>query len=258
MGNKSGADKISRNLNETSKACAKNKDFNYNLAKRVISACILIPAVLFAIYKGGIFFDTMVMVFAICMAFEWNEITKVSVGFSDDGKSDNRLSNRSKLAWKMLGVVYISLPCISLVWIIDQLNGDVIITWLFITVWVADISAFFCGKIIGGLKLAKKISPNKTWSGFLGSLVAAAVFGMFASRYIYGIAPTYLAAVTVVVAVFAQVGDLFESWVKRKFYVKDSGSIIPGHGGILDRVDGMMIATPVLAIVKFFCDTCLL
>ncbi|MCH9753426.1 MAG: phosphatidate cytidylyltransferase [Alphaproteobacteria bacterium] len=216
---------------------ANNTILDKNLLFRVITSLILAPLVLAIIHTGGTLFNILIMISAILMAFEWNHLTsKSSV-------------NKSPALWKFIGVFYIATPCISLIFIESKNQGSLIIFWLFITVWASDISAFFVGKIVGGPKLAPKISPKKTWSGFLATLVASYFIGVESAVIFQSHYPNALITLTVTIAVYAQIGDLIESWIKRKFEVKDSGSILPGHGGILDRVDGIVVTAPKIAIL---------
>ncbi len=120
--------------------------------------------------------------------------------------------------------------------------GLFIILFVFACVWGADTFAYFFGKTFGGPKLAPAISPNKTWSGFIGGFIGAIVISCLlelAFGYPIGLAAIFLAAY---LALASQMGDLFESWIKRRFGHKDSGRIIPGHGGLLDRIDGLIFA----------------
>ncbi len=114
-------------------------------------------------------------------------------------------------------------------------------------VWMCDIGAYFAGKFIGGAKLAPVISPNKTWAGLIGGLILASLFGAF-MHWQYGLAMR-LTLATPLLALLAQGGDLFESWLKRRAGIKDSGTIFPGHGGVLDRLDGLVPVAPVAAFL---------
>ena len=145
------------------------------------------------------------------------------------------------------GLIYIAWPLAVASGFRDDAMGLMVIFYILISVWAVDIFAMFSGKIIGGPKLAPRLSPNKTWAGMLGAilgaLVAAALsYGLIVSFDDSGLVPnvTALAVLAVVLAVVAQGADLFESWLKRKYQIKDSGNIFPGHGGILDRVDGLV------------------
>ena len=145
------------------------------------------------------------------------------------------------------GLIYIAWPLAAASGFRDDAMGLMVIFYILVSVWAVDIFAMFSGKIIGGPKLAPRLSPNKTWAGMLGAilgaLVAAALsYGLMVSFDDSGLVPnvTALAVLAVVLAVVAQGADLFESWLKRKYQIKDSGNIFPGHGGILDRVDGLV------------------
>ena len=161
------------------------------------------------------------------------------------------LFRRNNPLWQAGGVLYLGLPCLALLSLRDAVpHGAWVIGGLFVVVWATDTSAFVAGNLIGGAKLAPELSPNKTWSGTLGGIAAAA---LMEAIYIAILGGNVLAAVLfgAVLAVAAHLGDLFESLVKRIFRTKDSGGLIPGHGGVLDRVDSTLFASVVLAIVVF-------
>jgi len=142
------------------------------------------------------------------------------------------------------GVIYIGLPAVSLIWLRDSADvgrGDVL--FVLLVVWATDIAAYLAGRLIGGPRLAPAISPGKTWSGAAGGLIGALLVGWSAAP---GLAMLPLAAV---LSVAAQAGDLMESGLKRRFGVKDSGKLIPGHGGLLDRLDGVLTAAPAAALL---------
>jgi phosphatidate cytidylyltransferase len=132
------------------------------------------------------------------------------------------------------------------IWVPD---GAATILWLLAVVWAADIGAYFTGRAIGGPKLAPAISPGKTWSGFAGGMVLAVLVGGGGGWLKAGDVSLPAVAVAAVVAVASVAGDLLESWVKRRFGAKDSGTIMPGHGGVLDRIDGLLTALPILAMI---------
>jgi phosphatidate cytidylyltransferase len=219
-----------------------NKKFFYsNIFARTITTLILAPIILYFTYQGGIFFDAIIITITAMMAFEWSALT----------------SSNKRLMWKIIGLVYIAAPCVSMIYLINTIQGSAIITWLMLTVWITDIAAFFSGKIIGGPKLVPTISPNKTWAGFIGALIAALLLGFVIAEYLQPISTINLIFATIIISIAALVGDLLESWIKRQFHIKDSGKIIPGHGGILDRVDGFIIASPVMVLIVIFYGDCL-
>jgi phosphatidate cytidylyltransferase len=153
------------------------------------------------------------------------------------------------------GTLYIGLPCAVFVWLRRQPEGLSIVLVLFTLIWAADILAYFGGKLIGGPKVASGLSPNKTWSGIICGVIAGAVAGLGcgvvlgASTAVEGL----WLLVGAVIAFTGLMGDLFESFLKRRFGVKDASKIIPGHGGVLDRIDGLMMATLLTgAVVSFW------
>lgn len=146
------------------------------------------------------------------------------------------------------GALYVGLPIFALLLIREQTpDGIVYALWALALVWATDIGAYFAGRAIGGPKLAPRISPNKTWAGLIGGMVAAGVLGILMHRA-YAL-PLRLTLATPLLAVLAQAGDLYESHLKRRAGVKDSGSVIPGHGGFLDRLDGVVPVAPVAALL---------
>jgi phosphatidate cytidylyltransferase len=145
------------------------------------------------------------------------------------------------------GIVYCGVPVLALVILRREDAGLVLALWTLALVWATDIGGFFAGRAIGGPKLAPRISPSKTWAGLGGGVVLAGVLG--AVLHIYAGLPLRLAVVTPVLAVLAQLGDLYESVLKRRAGVKDSGNLLPGHGGILDRLDGLVPVAPVAALL---------
>jgi phosphatidate cytidylyltransferase len=161
-----------------------------------------------------------------------------------------RRSGRNHPRWIAAGPLYIGLPAVALIWLReDGEQGRQLILWLMLTVWATDIGAFFAGRLIGGPLLAPRISPKKTWAGLMGAIVSAAIVGAIAGVVDpQAPATVLLAAAGAILAIVAQAGDLGESWVKRRFGVKDASDIIPGHGGLFDRVDGLIAAAVVLAL----------
>ena len=144
--------------------------------------------------------------------------------------------------WAAWGAPYAGLSAIALVSLRDAGIGLWLVVYLFAVVWTTDIAAFFAGRSIGGPKLWERVSPKKTWSGAIGGVIGAVVAGLLVAHFAGAPRLLPVLAVTVVLSVASQAGDLFESALKRRFGVKDSGRLIPGHGGILDRVDGLVAA----------------
>ena len=145
------------------------------------------------------------------------------------------------------GIVYVGLPVMALLVIRRQEEGIVFAVWALASVWACDIGAYFTGRFVGGPKLAPAISPNKTWAGLIGGVVLASLFAA-SMHFQYGLA-LRLTLATPMLAVLAQAGDLYESWLKRRAGVKDSGTLLPGHGGVLDRLDGLVPVAPLAALL---------
>jgi phosphatidate cytidylyltransferase len=143
------------------------------------------------------------------------------------------------------GLYYVALPLVVAQYLREDALGEFIIGYILLSVWAVDIFAMFAGKIIGGPKLAPVISPKKTWAGLFGGMVGAALAGILSFLTVVGFGFGHMQFTSILIlapllAIIAQAADLFESAIKRQFDVKDSGAIIPGHGGLLDRVDGLI------------------
>jgi len=173
------------------------------------------------------------------MTYEWVDI----IGLSKD-----------KNFWRFSGLAYILTPTFSMLVLRNMPNGADIILWLLMVIWATDTAAYFVGCNLKGPKLAPKISPNKTWSGLIGGICASMLIGLIASLMFQETALFFI-AFSGVLAVVAQLGDLLESKVKRTFNIKDSGNLIPGHGGILDRLDGLTLTAPFVMIIAILSKT---
>lgn len=192
------------------------------LLVRTLTGVILIAAALLAAVQGGNIFAVLVAGVATLMFYEWTRLVR---GWGP--------------VWYLSGFFYALLPALALLWIRERdLNGLALLVWAFIVTWSTDIGAYFAGRSFGKRKLAPSISPNKTVEGLYGGMVAAALFGG-AWALTTGLGAALL-ALAPVLAVAAQAGDLFESRMKRRAGVKDSGKWLPGHGGALDRLDGLV------------------
>jgi phosphatidate cytidylyltransferase len=199
-----------------------------NTKQRVMTALILIPIALYAIFFSKNLFILLAILVTILMTAEWLDMMKNAV----DQKK-----------WQLIGVFYILLPIYSVIKI--RLFDSDILFWMFAVIWATDIFAFFSGRILGGAKLAPTISPNKTWSGLAGGVIASMLIG-FMSSFMFNGGVVFFVIISALLALIEQGSDLLESKFKRIFGVKDSGKIIPGHGGVLDRLDGMMLVAPVV------------
>ena len=165
-----------------------------------------------------------------------DDLTRAWIGFAAVAGAAvlvGLLSRRLSMVW---GVLYIGIPAFALV-VLNWAWAEVVL-WLFIVTWATDIFAYFAGRAIGGPKLAPRISPNKTWSGLAGGVIGAALAAYAAAAH-FDLDPVFY-YVGAPLGLLAQVGDLYESSVKRRLGVKDSGRLLPGHGGVLDRLDGLL------------------
>jgi phosphatidate cytidylyltransferase len=156
--------------------------------------------------------------------------------------------------WRLAaGLLYVGIPTFALIWLRgygSDLEGLLFAFWALSLVWATDIGAYFAGRGIGGPKIAPSISPNKTWAGLGGGMVAAVGLS-YGLHYNFGL-PLILVVLSPILTVLAQVGDFFESWMKRRAGVKDSGTLLPGHGGVLDRLDGLVTSAPFAALIIAF------
>ncbi len=144
-------------------------------------------------------------------------------------------------------LLYVGIPVFALIWLRARPDDGLLLAfWALSLVWATDIGAYFAGRAIGGPKIAPSISPNKTWAGLGGGIVATLLLGYLLHRFA-GLSAK-LVMISPLLTVIAQVGDFFESWMKRRAGVKDSGSLLPGHGGVLDRLDGLVTSAPVSAM----------
>jgi len=155
-------------------------------------------------------------------------------------------------SWMVMGALYAALPVLCL----EILRGTsdtglIAIMWILALVWAADTAAYLAGKLIGGAKLAPRLSPSKTWSGAIAAFVAAGLVGFLTASWIGNTSTLSLTAVSLLLGVVVVLGDLAESGLKRHFGVKDTGKLIPGHGGVMDRVDGLLAVAVVAAAIGY-------
>ena len=175
----------------------------------------------------------------------------------EKGHKKLSLSTRSRL---LIGLILLSMPFIALVSLgIAFDNGRYLIIFLMFVIWGADVAAYFSGRAFGQRKLAPSISPGKTWEGVIGALLftlLVAMTGVFLLGY-GNAAYLYITVLSMIVVVFSIVGDLFESMIKRQAGMKDSGNLLPGHGGMLDRIDSLTAAAPIFAAGMYLSRTVL-
>jgi len=254
-----------------------------NLQLRIVSSVVLIVAVLAVTFLGGVAFRLLSALIAAVMFYEWSTISRnataarhqfvaaallavvllaLVLGYSAAGVLvllalsvlasllDSKIAGQG--SWAPAGLAYAGLSGVSLAWLRDgDQAGLLAILFLFAVVWATDIFAYFVGRSLGGPKLAPSISPGKTQSGALGGTLGGVVAGVALAAFAGLDNLPLLALVAFLLSIVSQVGDLFESWVKRRHGVKDSGNIIPGHGGVMDRVDGLVAAAFALYAIGF-------
>ena len=250
------------------------------LKLRALSAAVLIPIVLVFLYLGGLSFALFLTLLAFLMAREWDMLTGSEV-FGPPGfilasglvlvlilaylsRIDLALLallligmslalmcqiRRQNMVWPIIGLFWLGLPCLGMMWLRMSEQGLLMILWLFVLVWSCDTGAYFAGRRIRGPKLAPRISPNKTWAGLLGGMLAAAGASSLLAVISELGSALLIALLGAILAFVSQCGDLAESGVKRRFNVKNSGALIPGHGGVLDRIDGLLFAAPALVLI---------
>lgn len=246
------------------------------IIKRIVSSLILAPLVLGAIYSGSPAINILALAGGAMLAWEWANMipnSKISVyGIIYTASMAFAVLNvdatailcltlaLTLLVWikardeahrrlLTLGVPYITLGIGSLVWLFN-LVGAYTTIWFVLVIWSVDIGGYLVGCNIKGPKLAPTISPNKTWSGLAGGMIFAAAVSVGYSHWL-GSQEAYLAFALfgAIIAVIEQMGDLIESSIKRHLGLKDSSNLIPGHGGIFDRIDGMIFAAPLVALL---------
>lgn len=207
-----------------------------DLRARALSAGLLAPFALLCLWTGGWVWDVLIAALGAGVAVEWRRLCRRSVG-----------SSRARLA---TGLALIAVAVLALIWLrADAVAGRANVLFLVVVIWATDIGAYVAGRTLGGPRLAPAISPGKTWAGALGGVGCAALTGA-ACAAILGHGGWWAAgAVAAVLSVAGQAGDLLESAMKRHAGVKDTGGLIPGHGGLLDRLDGMLTAAPVAAML---------
>jgi phosphatidate cytidylyltransferase len=210
-----------------------------NLALRVVSSRVLAPLALITAYLGGLFFVLFWVIAASIVLWEWVRLVVHA-----------KLRGFALIDWLAAGVAYAAVLLFApLILRRDPALGFVALAFLFAVVWATDIAAYFAGRAIGGPKLWPAVSPKKTWAGAIAGTLGGIVAGAVAVELLGVPVPPMLLLVACLLSVAAQAGDLIESAVKRHFGAKDAGSLIPGHGGLMDRLDGFLTAAAAAAMV---------
>jgi phosphatidate cytidylyltransferase len=260
-----------------------------NLGLRIVSGAVLAPAALVIVWLDGDRFRPFLVLIAVAVALlsiEWGQMAAPraparvaaivmvtvlavvfltyaghiwpAVGVMALGGLVAALISRQLTPRAMdaaYGVLYIAPACLAIVWLRETLQGRGWTVMLLATTWASDIAAYVAGNALKGPKLWSRFSPNKTWSGFFGGLAGGAAAAAGVAALLMHLSLAGAALIGLAGGVATMMGDLWESMLKRRFGVKDSGDLIPGHGGLLDRVDGLMFATMVFAgarlIVRF-------
>ncbi len=256
-----------------------------DLGARTISGVVLATAGLIAAYFGGPLLAAVCGAAVVAMSYEWARMSEPeslqpaflfalagslgAVMFSSWRHLDyasawlvaclvlSGLRRRTLVGVieTVGGALYFGLPCALFLWLRDrEPHGLETIVALFAVIWASDIFAFFGGKLVGGPKIAVGLSPNKTWSGIISGAVAGALAG-YGCGYLFGVRPDLHLAwlgIGFIVGLTGLMGDLFESFLKRRFGVKDASRLIPGHGGVLDRIDSLIAATILVGAVLAF------
>lgn len=247
--------------------------------QRIVSALVMIPPAVLAVALGWPFFDLMVALCAAVMAWEWATVCCGRRGVFGAiliavvtaapllvhplqawalvvpllgllPALYRSQAERRRPLWIAAGSLYIGLPAMAMVWTRDSSGWETML-WLFLVVWATDIAAYGVGRRLRGPRLWRQVSPNKTWSGLIGGVTFAGLVGALAAWGLGASAPGLAGLLALGLGLVSQGGDLFESAFKRRFRVKDSSGLIPGHGGLLDRADGLIAATPVVAAAVY-------
>lgn len=223
------------------------------LLLRVISAVVMVIIAGAALWLGGWFWIGLVALLAIGILWEWNRLTS-AMGLTILGEA----------LWMFIGVVYVGVAALGMAQIGETYAGWFVAIGFIAPIIAVDVGAYFAGRAIGGPKIAPSISPSKTWAGLAGGALAATLVALAVQYFVpegelFGppspdgmgaMGVLAIVAAGIVIAVLAQAGDFFESWMKRKAGVKDSSNLIPGHGGLFDRLDGFLAVFFVISLTR--------
>lgn len=218
---------------------ADGKGKNSDLPVRFASAVVIVAISLTALWLGGWVWSGFAMIVAGGVLYEWRALV--------------RALNPSPLretVWTLAGILYLAPAAAMLMLMREGERGFADVLTLITLVAAIDIGAYFTGRALGGPKIAPAISPSKTWAGLLGGILGALAVLILSAR-LSAATPAWwqVLGLAVLAAIVAQAGDFFESWMKRRAGVKDSGKLIPGHGGLFDRVDGLIAVSFLAALL---------
>ncbi|WP_273790668.1 MULTISPECIES: phosphatidate cytidylyltransferase [unclassified Bartonella] len=255
-----------------------------NLVYRILTAFVFGVIALYLTWLGGNFFFLFVWCIGGFVLYEWMSITKekwcvlqkilASIFYLIFGfflvlsvsaplifcvlivlAAVLAIISIKKSGWVFCGFLYASFPVVALCFLRDhEMLGFQVVIFLFTIVWGTDIGGYFIGRALGGPKLAPQFSPNKTWSGALGGTFVGVFGGIWVAFGFFDInlASFFVPLLTLVLSIVSQLSDLGQSWLKRRFSVKDSSSLLPGHGGFMDRIDGLVGAAFLLYLIGSF------
>jgi phosphatidate cytidylyltransferase len=213
-----------------------------NLGLRVLSSLLLAPIALAAVYQGGPLYLFMIAIIVALALYEWVQLACPTA---------KNFESPVSLLWLAFGLIYLGVSGLTLIYLREIPGAGVkLVYYLLAVVWGMDIGAYTAGKVIGGPKLAPTISPHKTWAGLCGGVALAVLFGYGVAVLLGARQPPNAALLAIPLAAAAQAGDLLKSLLKRRAGVKDSGHLIPGHGGVLDRIDGLICAAIFFALIE--------
>ena len=251
------------------------------LALRIVSALVMAPVAIAAVWFGGLSLVVLTSAAAAIMGWEWARLCRGEV-LRDGGAgvigivcgiiliavlggigaamavapigalavfAMARGAQVREAPWLAIGTLWIALPCILFLWLAGRAEGRELLLWMLAIVWVTDIGAYAAGRTLGGPRLAPRWSPRKTWAGLIGGILCAGLAGWVAARLLGLPSALPLVLVSAGLAIIGQFGDLAESMAKRRFGVKDTSGLIPGHGGLLDRLDGLLAVIPAVALL---------
>ena len=248
------------------------------VARRLLSAAVLAAVAVLITQLGGMWFALPALALAGVLLHEWHRLSVtpgylfsaaaiiaawIAIAWQENlvmafyalivgmiGSAFYLLVKRqeARMPWAVSGMAYVGIPMVVLVWMCNADGSSLVLLWMFLVIWASDSAAFVVGRIVRGPLLYPSVSPAKTWAGAIGGLLASIVTGVGTAVMIQQTWTTAL-VLSAIVCLAAQSGDLVQSALKRRWQVKDTGSLIPGHGGLMDRLDSLVFAAPVFAVV---------